>query len=163
MNYKSLRKNIGNRARLQAPERVERAFRSLKTVDLKVRPVFHHAANRVRAHVFAVGMLAHYVEWHLRERLKPLLFDDDDPAAAEAARASIVAPAQVSEAAKEKAPQQTHRDGHPVHSFRTLLGDLATIARNRVVPRLPGAEPFEVLTRPTALQREAFKLLGVRL
>ena len=140
---------------------VERAFRSLKTVDLKVRPVFHHAANRVRAHVL-LCMLAHYVEWHLRERLKPLLFDDDDPAA-EAARASIVAPAQVSEAAKEKARSKRTANGHPVHSFRTLLGDLATIARNRVVPRLPGAEPFEVLTRPTALQREAFKLLGVRL
>ena len=84
---------------------VERAFRSLKTVDLKVRPVFHHAANRVRAHVL-LCMLAYYVEWHLRERLKPLLFDDDDPAAGEAARASIVAPAQVSEAAKEKSPAQ---------------------------------------------------------
>ena len=141
---------------------VERAFRSLKTVDLKVRPVFHHAANRVRAHVF-LCMLAYYVEWHLRERLKPLLFDDDDPAAAEAARASIVAPAQVSAAAKEKARRKRTANGHPVHSFRTLLGDLATIARNRVVPRLPGAEPFEVLTRPTALQREVFKLLGVRL
>ena len=141
---------------------VERAFRSLKTVDLKVRPVFHHAANRVRAHVL-LCMLAYYVEWHLRERLKPLLFDDDDPAAGEAARASIVAPAQVSEAAKEKARRKRTANGHPVHSFRTLLGDLATIARNRVVPRLPGAEPFEVLTRPTALQREAFKLLGVRL
>ena len=81
---------------------VERAFRSLKTVDLKVRPVFHRTADRVRAHVF-LCMLAYYVEWHMRQRLKPLLFDDDDPAAAEAARASIVAPAQVSEAAKEKA------------------------------------------------------------
>ena len=134
---------------------VERAFRSLKTVDLKVRPVFHHAANRVRAHVL-LCMLAYYVEWHLRERLKPLLFDDDDPAAAEAARASIVAPAQVSEAAKEKARSKRTANGHPVHSFRTLLGDLATIARNRVVPRLPGAEPFEVLTRPTALQRDSW-------
>ncbi len=141
---------------------VERAFRSLKTVDLKVRPVFHHAANRVRAHVF-LCMLAYYVEWHLRERLKPLLFDDDDPAAAEAARASVVAPAKVSEAAREKARSKRTANGLPVHSFRTLLGDLATIAKNRVVPQVPGAEPFEVLTRPTALQREAFKLLGVRL
>ena len=141
---------------------VERAFRSLKTVDLEVRPVFHHAANRVRAHVL-LCMLAYYVEWHLRERLKPLLFDDDDPAAAEAARASIVAPVQVSDAAREKARIKRTANGHPVHSFRTLLGDLATIARNRVVPQVPGAEPFEVLTRPTALQREVFKLLGVRL
>ena len=140
---------------------VERAFRSLKTVDLKVRPVFHRTAERVRAHVF-LCMLAYYVEWHMRARLKPLLFDDDDSAAAEAARASIVAPAQVSEAAKEKARGKRTADGLPAHSFRTLLGDLATITRNRVVPRVPGAEPFEVLTRPTALQREAFKLLGVR-
>ena len=141
---------------------VERAFRSLKTVDLKVRPVFHHAANRVRAHVL-LCMLAYYVEWHLRERLKPLLFDDDDPAAAEAARPSVVAPAKVSESARDKARSKRAANGLPVHSLRTLLGDLATIAHNRVVPRMPGAEPFEVLTRPTALQREAFKLLGVRL
>ena len=141
---------------------VERAFRSLKTVDLKVRPVFHRTADRVRAHVF-LCMLAYYVEWHMRARLKPLLFDDDDPVAAEAARASIVAPARVSEAAREKARGKRTADGLPVHSFRTLLGDMATIAKNRVVPRLPGAEPFEIVTRPTALQREAFKLLGVRL
>ena len=140
---------------------VERAFRSLKTVDLKVRPVFHRTADRVRSHVL-LCMLAYYVEWHMRARLKPLLFDDHDPAAAEAARASIVAPAQVSADAKEKARGKHTANGLPAHSFRTLLGDLATIARNRVVPRLPDAEPFEVLTRPTALQREAFKLLGVR-
>ena len=140
---------------------VERAFRSLKTVDLKVRPVFHRTADRVRSHVF-LCMLAYYVEWHMRQRLKPLLFDDHDPAAAEAARTSIVAPAQVSEAAKAKARRKRTANGLPVHSFRTLLGDLATITRNRVVPQVPGAEPFEVLTRPTALQREAFKLLGVR-
>ena len=85
------------------------------------------------------------------------------PGRRQAARTSIVAPAQVSEAAKEKARGKRTADGLPVHSFRTLLGDLATITRNRVVPRLPGTEPFEVLTRPTALQREAFKLLGVRL
>ena len=140
---------------------VERAFRSLKTVDLKVRPVFHRTAERVRAHVF-LCMLAYYVEWHMRQRLRPLLFDDDDPAAAEAARASVVAPARVSDAAREKARGKRTADGLPVHSFRTLLGDLATVARNRVVPRLPGTEPFDILTRPTALQREAFKLLGVR-
>ena len=141
---------------------VERAFRSLKTVDLKVRPVFHRTPDRVRAHVF-LCMLAYYVEWHMRQRLKPLLFDDHDPAAAEAARTSIVAPARVSEAAKEKARGKRTANGLPVHSFRTLLGDLATITRNRVVAQVTGAEPFEVLTRPTALQREAFKRLGVRL
>ena len=141
---------------------VERAFRSFKTVDLKVRPIYHYAAERVRAHVF-LCMLAYYVQWHLRARLKPLLFDDDDPSAAEAARVSVVAPAEVSESAKDKARRKRTADGWPVHSFRTLLGDLATITRNRVVARLGGAEPFEIVTRPTALQREAFKLLGVRL
>ena len=141
---------------------VERAFRSFKTVDLKVRPIYHYAAERVRAHVF-LCMLAYYVEWHLRARLKPLLFDDHDPSAAEAARVSVVAPAEVSESAKDKARRKRTADGWPVHSFRTLLGDLATITRNRVVARLGGAEPFEIVTRPTALQREAFKLLGVRL
>ena len=141
---------------------VERAFRSLKTVDLKVRPIFHHAANRVRAHVF-LCMLAYYVEWHMRQRLKPLLFDDDDAAAAEAARPSVVAPAAVSESAREKARSKRTADGLPVHSFRTLLGDLATVAKNRVVPNIPGSEPFETITRPTKLQRQALALLGVRL
>ena len=141
---------------------VERAFRSLKTVDLKVRPIFHHAANRVRAHVF-LCMLAYYVEWHMRQRLKPLLFDDDDAAAAEAARPSVVAPAAVSESAREKARSKRTADGLPVHSFRTLLGDLATVAKNRVVPNIPGSEPFHTITRPTKLQRRALALLGVRL
>ena len=141
---------------------VERAFRSLKSVDLKVRPVFHRTAERVRAHVL-VCMLAYYVEWHMRRRLAPLLFDDEDRAGAEAARTSVVAPARVSESARRKARRKRTDDGRPVHSFRTLLGDLATVAKNRVAPRLPGAEPFELLTRPTELQREAFRLLGVRL
>ena len=141
---------------------VERAFRSLKTVDLKVRPVFHHTADRVRAHVL-LCMLAYYVEWHMRQALAPILFDDDDPAAAQTARHSIVALAQVSISAQEKAGAKRTADGWPVHSFGTLLDDLATIIRNRVAARLPGAEPFDVVTRPTALQREAFRLLGVRL
>ena len=141
---------------------VERAFRSLKTVDLKVRPVFHRSAERVRAHVL-LCMLACYVEWHMRQCLAPLLFDDEDPAGAEAARASVVAPAQVSEAAQRKARRRRSDDGDPVHSFRTLLDDLATVTRNRVEPRLPGADPFELLARPTDVQSEAFRLLGVRL
>ncbi len=141
---------------------VERAFRSLKTVDLKVRPVFHYTASRVKAHIL-LCMLAYYVEWHMRGWLKPLLFDDEDPAGAEAARASVVAPAQVSESAKRKAQSKRTANGRPVHSFQTLLADLATIAKNRVVPRLDGAEPFTAVTRPTPLQQEAFRLLGVRL
>ena len=141
---------------------VERAFRSLKTVDLKVRPVFHYTAGRVRAHIL-LCMLAYYVEWHMRGWLKPLLFDDEDPDGAEAARASVVAPAKVSESAQRKARSKRTANGLPVHSFQTLLADLATVVKNRVVPRLPGAEPFTVVTRPTALQSEAFRLLGVRL
>ena len=141
---------------------VERAFRSLKTVDLKVRPVFHYTAQRVRAHIL-LCMLAYYVEWHMRRWLKPLLFDDEDPAGAEAARPSPVAPAKVSEPAKRKAQSQRAANGLPVHSFRTLLADLATIANNQVIPRLPGAQPFTAVTRPTALQTEALRLLGARL
>ena len=141
---------------------VERAFRSLKTVDLKVRPVFHHAASRVRAHVL-LCMLAYYVEWHMRRQLAPLLFDDDGRDAAEAARRSVVAPAQVSETARAKARDKRNAEGDPVHSFRTLLGDLATVTLNTVQPRLPDATPFEVVTRPTPLQAKAFELLGVRL
>ena len=141
---------------------VERAFRSFKTVDLKVRPVFHYTADRVRAHIL-LCMLAYYVEWHMRKWLAPLLFDDEDPNAAEAARASPVAPAKVSASAQRKARSKRTANGLPAHSFRTLLADLATVARNRVVPRLDGAQPFTVVTRPTPLQSEAFRLLGVRL
>ena len=129
---------------------------------LKVRPVFHRTAERVRAHVL-VCMLAYYVQWHMRQRLKPMLFDDEDPGAAEAARASIVAPARVSDCAQAKARTKRTAEGDPVQSLRTLLNDLATVTRNTVAPRLPGAEPFEIITRPTALQHKAFELLGVRL
>ena len=142
--------------------RVERAFRSLKTVDLKVRPIYHYTADRARAHVF-LCMLAYYVEWHLRDKLAPLLFEDEDKEQAEALRTSVVAPAEVSPSARDKARCKRTAGGYPVHSFRTLLDDLSTLTKNRVVPRLPGAEPFEMLTRPTPLQREAFRLLGVRL
>ena len=105
-------------------------------------------------------MLAYYVEWHMRRALAPLLFDDEDPDAAEAARASIVAPAQVSESAKKKARSKRTAHGHPVHSLRTLLGDLATVTKNRVVPRLPGAEPFEILTRPHRATARSLQALG---
>ena len=141
---------------------VERAFRSLKTVDLKVRPIYHYAASRVRAHVF-LCMLAYYVEWHMRQRLKPLLFDDEDPEEAQAARPSVVARAEVSPGAQDKARSKRTASGESVHSFRTLLDNLATITKNRVVAPLAGAEPFDLITRPTAQQRKAFKLLGVRL
>ncbi len=141
---------------------VERAFRSYKTVDLKVRPVYHYAARRVRAHVF-LCMLAYYVEWHMRQALKPLLFDDEQRDMAQATRPSVVAPARVSASAQTKAQRKQNSAGWPVQSFRTLLDNLATITINRVVPSLPNAKPFDIVTRPTALQQQAFKLLGVRL
>ena len=141
---------------------VERAFRSLETVDLKVRPIYHYAGARVRAHVF-LCMLAYHVEWHMRQRLKPLLFDDEEPDVAEAARPSVVAPGEVSPSAQDKARRKRTASGERVHSFRTLLDDLATVANNRVVAPLADAKPFDLITRPTALQRKAFKLLGVRL
>jgi Transposase DDE domain len=139
---------------------VERAFRSLKSVDLKVRPIHHRLEERVRAHIL-LCMLAYYVEWHMRQALAPMLFDDDDPAAAQAARRSAVAPAQRSPRAQRKASTQLTDEGGPVHSFRTLLCDLATVAKNRILPELEQPVPFDLITTPTALQQRAFDLLGV--
>jgi transposase len=138
----------------------ERAFRSVKTVQLKVRPIYHWTADRVRAHIF-LCMLAYYVEWHMRQALAPILFDDDDKQDAAARRGSIVQPAQRSERALRKARTKRTEDDMPVHSFRTLLDDLATLARNTVQPNVPGAAPFERPTTPTPLQQRAFDLLGV--
>ncbi len=141
---------------------VERAFRSFKTVDLKVRPVYHYKADRVRAHVL-LCMPAYYVEWHMRRSLKPLLFDDEKPEEAQEARSSVVDKAKVSSSAEEKSRSKRTVTGEPVHSFRTLLEDLATICRNRMVAPLDNAEPFEVMTKPTELQQKVFELLGVKL
>jgi transposase len=140
--------------------RVERAFRCLKTVDLQVRPVYHWLADRVRAHVF-LCMLAYYVEWHMRQRLAPMLFDDADKAAAEALRTSVVAQAQRSPAAITKQTTGLSEDGLPVHSFRSLLADLATVARNTIATAITPRYPLTVLTRPTPLQQKAFDLLGI--
>ncbi|MGH8700250.1 MAG: IS1634 family transposase [Burkholderiales bacterium] len=139
---------------------VERTFRSLKTVDLHVRPIHHRTADRVRAHVF-LCLLAYYVEWHMRQALKPLLFDDDDHAAGEALRASVVAPAQRSPRAKAKAATKRTQDGWPVHSFQTLLADLATLTQNQVRPLGADGATLDILTTPTPLQQRAFELLGV--
>jgi hypothetical protein len=139
---------------------VEQAFRSLKSVDLKVRPIHHRLEERVRAHVL-LCMLAYYVEWHMREALAPLLFDDDDPTAAEAARTSVVAPAQRSPRAQHKASTKLTADGAPLHSFHTLLNDLATVAKNRILPSTKDPLPFDVVTTPTSLQQRAFDLLKV--
>jgi Transposase DDE domain len=140
---------------------VERAFRSLKTVDLHVRPIGHRLAERVRAHVF-LCMLAYYVEWQMRQALAPLLFDDDDKAAGEAQRASVVAPAQRSPRAQRKAQTKRTADGRPVHSFQTLLDDLATVTKNRVRFVQSNTETT-LLTTPTPLQQRAFDLLQVPL
>ena len=139
--------------------KVERAFRSLKTVDLKVRPIHHRRADRVRAHVL-LCMLAYYVEWHMRQALKPLLFDDHDPAAAEQQRASVVQKAKRSPAARAKAARKRTADDLPVHSFRTLLADLGTLTANtmRVVD---GDATFTMLTKPTPGQQRSLELLGV--
>ena len=141
---------------------VERAFRSYKTVDLKVRPIYHYLADRVRAHVF-LCMLAYYVEWHMRDKLAPILFDDDDSEAGEALRESIVAPAQRSARALAKAGTKQTAEGMPVHSFQTLLKDLATIVKNHIEPKMQGGIPFCKITRPTSLQKKALDLLGIKL
>jgi len=139
---------------------VERAFRSLKTVDLKVRPIHHRLPDRVRAHIL-LCMLAYYVEWHMRQLLAPILFDDHDKAQAHAARASIVAPAQRSPAAQLKALTKRTADGVQVHSFQTLIGDLATIVKNRIQPTDKNIAGFDMLTQPTATQQRALDLLRV--
>jgi transposase len=141
---------------------VERAFRSLKTVDLHVRPIHHRLPDRVRAHIL-LCMLAYYVEWHMRQRLAPILFDDDAKLQAQATRKSIVAPAQRSASAKLKALTKHTSEGAKVHSFRTLLGDLATIVKNRIQPTGKHIAVFDMLTQPTAIQQHAFDLLGVSL
>jgi transposase len=141
---------------------VERAFRSLKTVDLHVRPIHHRLPDRVRAHVL-LCMLAYYVEWHMRQLLAPILFDDHDKPQAQAARTSIVAPALRSEAARRKAATRKTDDGLRVQSFQTLLSDLATIVKNRIQPKDKKIPAFDMLTTPTKLQQQAFDLLGVAL
>ena len=139
---------------------VERAFRCIKTVDLNVRPVYHRLADRVRAHVF-LCMLAYYLEWHMRQCLAPMLFDDTDKEEAEALRSSVVAQAQRSKGAVKKQSTGVTPDGLPVHSFRTLLADLATLARNTIVTAINPLYPLTVVTRPTLVQQKAFDLLGL--
>ena len=140
----------------------ERAFRRYTTVALRVRPISHYLADRGKAHVF-LCMLAYYVEWHMRQALAPILFDDDDKAGADVQRASVVAPAQPSAKARRKASRQRTDEGEPVHSFQTVLTDLATIVKNRIEPRIAGAASFDQTTRPTPLQQRALDLLQVRL
>jgi transposase len=138
---------------------VERAFRTLKGVDLKVRPIHHRLEKRVRSHVF-LCMLAYYVEYHMRLWLAPIIFQDDDREAAAKARADIVSPAVRSDSAHQKIATKVTQDGMPVHSFKSLIGDLATISLNTITPKgnLPS---FTMVTRPTPLQKRAFDLMNV--
>ncbi len=137
---------------------VERAFRCIKTIDLNIRPIRHHLEKRVRAHIF-LCMLAYYVEWHMREAWRPLLFCDEDQQAKKTR--DPVAPAKRSAAALRKTKTKVLDDGTEVHSFQTLLKVLSTIVRN--LCRMPGASAdtptFEVVTTPNAKQQRAYDLL----
>jgi len=137
---------------------VERAFRSLKTIDLKVRPIHHRTADRVRSHIF-LCMLAYYVEWHMREAWRELMFADAQLQAK--ATRDPVAPAKRSKAALAKVARHTLDDGTPAHSFSTLMAELATIVSNtcRMLTAGPNAPTFQVLTTPNAKQQCAFALL----
>ncbi len=140
---------------------VERAFRSIKTVDIEIRPIHHRLADRVRAHVF-LCMLAYHVEWHMRQALAPILFDDHDRPDAQAQRKSIVAPAQRSKAARKKAADKQTADGLPVHSFRTLLTDLATYTRNTMAVSQTPEATFFLYPEPTPTQAKALELLAIQ-
>jgi transposase len=141
---------------------VEWAFRSLKSVDLHVRPIYHWKDDRIRSHVF-LCMLAYYVEWHMRGQLSELLFDDHERESAESTRESIVSPAPRSQAAKRKEHERTTADGLPVQSFQCLLKDLATLCKNRVSWESSPEVEFQRVTVPTPLQRRVFELLSLNL
>jgi hypothetical protein len=143
----------------KALAQVERAFRAFNT-DLDIRPIRHRTETRVRAHVF-LRMLSYYLSWHLQARLAPLLFTDDDKPAAQATRPSPVAPAARSPRALAKAATKQTPGDLPVHSFSSLLTDLATICLNTIAPADPAVPGFRLVTTPTALQRQAFERLGV--
>jgi hypothetical protein len=143
----------------KALAQVERAFRAFNT-DLDIRPIRHRTEDRVRAHVF-LRMLSYYLSWHMQARLAPLLFTDDDKPAASAARTSPVAPAARSPRAQAKAATKHTPGDLAVHSFATLLADLATICLNTIAAADPALPGFRLVTTPTALQRQAFELLSV--
>ena len=143
----------------KALAQVERAFRAFNT-DLDIRPIRHRTEDRVRAHVF-LRMISYYITWHMQARLAPVLFTDDDKPAAQAARTSPVAPAARSPKALAKAATKHTPAAVPVHSFASLLTDLATICLNTIAPAEPALPGFRLVTTPTAIQRQAFDLLGV--
>ena len=144
--------------RYKALADVERFFRTLNT-ELDVRPIRHRLADRVRAHMF-LRMLSYYISWHMKDALAPILFVDNDKPAAAAKRANPVDPAQRSDAALAKAARKHTDDSTPVHSFTSLLADLATICANQIQPT-DDMPAFTKITTPTPLQRRAFELLGL--
>jgi hypothetical protein len=138
---------------------VEEAFRCYKSIDLKVRPIYHYKGDRVKAHIF-LCMLAYYVEWHLKQCLAPLLFEDEeiDDSSVDVIKASR------SESVQSKERKKRNQENFPVHSFRTLLEDLGTICLNTVECTIrEGSYRFSKITRPTQLQQKALDLLGVSL
>jgi hypothetical protein len=145
-------------ARYKGLEDVERFFRTLNS-ELDVRPIRHRLADRVRAHVF-LRMLSYYLSWHMKQDLAPILFRDHDKPAAAAKRTDPVSAAQRSNPALAKASRKRTEDDYPVHSFTSLLADLATICANHIQPT-HDMPPFTTITTPTPLQRRAFELLGV--
>lgn len=138
---------------------VERVFRGFNT-DLDIRPIRHRNEGRVRVHVF-LAMLSYYVSFHMARTLSPMLFKDDDPKGAKALRDSPVAPAKRSSSANAKASTKRNADHMPVHSFATLMEDLATVVANRIQPTDTDLPSFIMITKPTPLQQQAFELLGV--
>ena len=136
---------------------VERVFRTIKGVEILVRPIFHHLEDHVRAHIF-ICMLAYYVEWHMRKALAPLLFDDEELGTLRKTR-HPVKPAEASSSAKAKKGTKHTADDLPVHSFKTLLAELATLCRNKCQIKKPAQRSFTQLTTPTTTQQKAFALL----
>lgn len=158
-----------DRETMEAPEtvaiykrlsKVERAFRCMKTIDLHIRPVYHHLADRVKSHVF-LCMLAYYVEWHMKNQLGPILLEDEEKEETRKAQVSVVAKAVRSEKAKRKDSARITSEGLPIHSFRTLLSDLSTLTRNTIQPKQDGSLTFEQVAQPTPLQKKALDLLYV--
>ena len=144
--------------RYKGLEDVERFFRTLNS-ELDVRPIRHRLADRVRAHMF-LRMLSYYISWHMKQALAPILFVDNDKPAAAAKRTNPVAAAQRSDEALAKAARKRTTDDTPVHSFTSLLADLATICANHIQPA-DDMPAFTMITTPTPLQRRAFELLDV--
>jgi len=138
--------------------RAERAFRCLKTVDLRIRPIYHHNDDRIRAHIF-LCMLAYYVEWHMRERLRPVMFAETDAAEAESSRSSVVDKAQRSSTVKSKERTRRTESDEPVQNFRDILATLGTLTRNRIRCAASASE-YDQLSEPTSLQRRYLELLN---